>query len=75
MTFTIPTHQDREFTNPTITVVLTQYWRLKKEYSIHVLISDSSGDYNHTLPTMNYSDGNLTDSAIDKTVLSYFEGL
>lgn len=75
MTFTIETHADRTFTDPTITVIETVDRPLDSTFIPRVIISDSTGDYSHTLPPQPYVDGTWTDDDVSNSVNQYFESI
>lgn len=75
MTFTIATHQDRTFIDPTITVVETVDHPLAETFTPRVIISDSTGEYSHTLPAQPYVNGTWTDADVEQAVHDYFNSL
>ena len=75
MKFTIPTHQDRTFTDPSITVIETVDNPIAETFTPRVIISDSTGEYSHTLPAQPYVKGTWTDEDVDSAVTNYFNSL
>jgi len=75
MTFTIETHTDRTFTNPSIQVVETVDHPLAETFTPRVIISDSTGEYSHTLPPQPYVNGTWTDEDVEASVTNYFNSL
>lgn len=75
MTFTIPTHQDRTFIDPTITVVETVDNPINKTFTPRVIISDNTGDYSHTLPAQDYVNGTWEDQDVLNSVENHFNSL
>jgi hypothetical protein len=75
MTFTIETHADRTFTDPTITVVETVDKPLDETFIPRVIISDSTGEYSHTLPPQPYVNGTWIDEDVEASVTNYFNSL
>lgn len=75
MTFTIETHSDRTFTDPSITVVETVDNPIAETFTPRVIIADSTGEYSHTLPPQPYVNGTWDDTDVETAVTNYFNSL
>ena len=75
MKFTIPTHINRTFTDPNITVVETVDNPIAETFTPRVIIEDETGQYSHTLPPQDYINGTWTDSDVSTAIDNYFKSI